>query len=53
MLRFDCDHMLINMILMSVVQMAIVKVVRVSFMLDGSVPAFWAVLMRVFFVNTA
>jgi hypothetical protein len=52
MLRVDCDHMLINMILMSVVQVSIMKVVRMSFMLDSGVPAFGTVLMRVFFVNT-
>lgn len=51
--RVDCDHVLINVIPMSVVQMAIVKVVRMSFMFDGSVPACGTVLMRVFFVNTA
>jgi len=53
MLRVDCDDMLINMILMSVVQVSIMKVVCMSFMLDSDVPAVGTVLMRVFFVNTA
>jgi len=53
MLRIDRDYMLINMILMSMVQMSVVKVVGMSFMLDSGMPAFGTVLMRVFFVNTA
>ena len=53
MLRVDCDHVLIDMILMSVMQVSIMKVVGMSFMLDRSVPTIRTVPMRVFFVNTA
>jgi hypothetical protein len=49
----DCDHMLIHMRFMRMVQVAVVEVVRVTLVLNGCVPARWAVLMRMAFVNIA
>jgi hypothetical protein len=42
----DFDHMLVDMVLMRVVQMAIVQIIDMSFMPNGSVAAFRPVHVR-------
>jgi hypothetical protein len=51
MLGVDCNHVLISMICVGVVQVAIMKIVSMPFVLDSRVPARGPVLMRVFFVD--
>lgn len=49
----DGNHMLIYVICVRMVQVAIVKVVHMSFVLDSGVSARWAMFVRVSFMKTA
>jgi hypothetical protein len=48
----DCNHVLIHMIFVRMVQVAIVQVVGVPFVLDGRMTARWAMFMRVSLMKT-
>jgi hypothetical protein len=45
--QINSDHMLVDVIVMHVVQMAVMQIVDVVFMADRGVTAVWAMLMRV------
>jgi hypothetical protein len=51
MLGIDCNHMLVNMICVGVVQVAFMKVVSMSFVLNSGVSAGRTMLMSMFFVD--
>jgi hypothetical protein len=51
MRRIDRDHALVDVVVVRVVKMAVVQVIDVSVVLDGTMPAFGAVDMLVSVVN--